>query len=166
MRKIAFETLIWSAAISATALAAPATKTPAKSTPKSGAKPTTSAKPTAKPTTKPTAAKPVAPKTAVPKAVAATPAQAEGPLYQNNLQKLALGKLPDEFLILGGEFSLIKDGDNVVIELPSDPIDAFGLLYGPTVKSEGTVASARFFGTKKGRRMPSFARRRFWHQRL
>lgn len=149
MRKIAFETLIWSAAISATALAAPATKTTAKAMPKSGVKPATSAKPTAKPTIKPTDSKPVAPK------IAASAQEAE-PLYQNDLQKFAPGKLPDEFLVLGGEFSLVKDGDNVLIELPSDPIDAFGLLYGPTIKSEGAVASARFFGTKKGRRMPSF----------
>ena len=142
MRKIAFETLIWSAAISATALAAPTTKTPAKPAPKT--------------TTKPATPKPAA-KTPAPQAAPqALPVQVAAPLYQNDLQKFEAGKLPDEFLVLGGEFSLVKDGDNVLIELPSDPIDAFGLLFGPTVKNEGVVASARIFGTKKGRRMPSF----------
>jgi hypothetical protein len=83
-------------------------------------------------------------------------AQTTGPLYQNDLQKLQAGKLPDEFLVLGGDFSLVKDADNIVIELPAEPIDAFGLLYGPTFKNEGAVASARAFGTKKGRRAPAF----------
>ncbi len=162
MRKIAFETIIWSAAISATALAAPTAKNAAKAaspkSTKSGVKPATTvkpvvAKPTTKPMTKPIVAKPAAPTATAPKTEAAPPA---GPLYQNDLQKLAPGKMPDEFLVLGGEFSLVKDGDNVLIELPADPIDAFGLLYGPTMKNEGAVASARIFGTKKGRRMPSF----------
>jgi hypothetical protein len=170
MRKIALKTLLFSSALSAPLLAA---STPPTSKAKAPAK-TSKAKPkatstkkvvtpvkakskTVKPTTKPAtnpAVKPVATKTAPVKATVA--AQATGPLYQNDLQKLEAGKLPDEFLVLGGDFSIVKDADNVLIELPAEPIDAFGLLYGPTFKNEGSTASARFFGTKKGRRAPAF----------
>lgn len=168
MRKIAFKTLLLSVAFGAPVLAdttAPASKAkaPAK-TNKAKPKATSSkkavtpaksktAKPTSKPATKP-AVKPVATKIAPIKTAVA--AQATGPLYQNDLQKLAAGKLPDEFLVLGGDFLIAKDADNVLIELPAEPIDAFGLLYGPTFKNEGSTASARFFGTKKGRRAPAF----------
>lgn len=167
MRKIALETLLWSAAISASALAAPTSKNPVKSsTAKSGSK--SAVKPVAKPATKPStkpaakaivkpAAKPLVQATPVQTTPAQpAPAQPAAALYQNDLQKFQAGKLPDEFLVLGGEFSLVKEGENVLIELPADPIDAFGLLYGPTIKNEGTTASARIFGTKKGRRMPAF----------
>lgn len=109
-----------------------------KAAPKPAAKPTS--KPTPKPTPKPTAA---------PKPT--------GPLYQNDLEKLTPGAVPGEFLVLGGEFTVVKDEKNNVIELPGEPVDAFGLLFGPTIKKEPAMARLRSFGTKKGRRAPSFA---------
>ncbi len=148
MRNIAFKTIAFNAALSAWVMAAPAAKAPQKSTvtkpaaKPAVAKPAVEKSPKAKPATKPVVSQ-----------VAAVPA---APLYLNDLQKLQPGKLPDEFLVLGGEFSLVKDGDNILIELPSDPIDAYGLLFGPPVKNEGAIASARIFGTKKGRRAPAF----------
>lgn len=173
MRKIALQTSLFTVALGATVFAAstaPKTKTTTKTTAKAASKktaakstakskapakaaPKSTSKPTSKTTVKTTTKVIVKPSTVTTKPVVA---QATGPLYQNDLQKLQSGKLPDEFLVLGGEFSLVKDADNVVIELPAEPIDAFGLLYGPTIKNEGAVASARVFGTKKGRRAPAF----------
>jgi hypothetical protein len=166
MRKIAFKTLLLSVALGApvpAATTAPASKAKApaktsKAKPKATstkkvAAPVKAKSKTAKPTTKP-AVKPAATKSTPVKATVAAPAT--GPLYQNDLQRLEAGKLPDEFLVLGGDFLIAKDADNVLIELPAEPIDAFGLLYGPTFKNEGSTASARFFGTKKGRRAPAF----------
>ena len=98
-------------------------------------------KPAPKPTNKPTAKPAAKPTTPV--------------LYQNDLEKLAPGKPPAEFLILGGEFSLVKDVGNTVLELPGEPVESFGLMFGPTLKQSG-LARARFFGTSKGRRAPAF----------
>ncbi|HVF10988.1 MAG TPA: hypothetical protein VNA16_09315 [Abditibacteriaceae bacterium] len=69
------------------------------------------------------------------------------------------GKPPPEFLILGGKFAVVKDGTNSLLELPGEPVDTFGLLFGPTLKSS-TQASvnvrARISGTALGRRSPAF----------
>ncbi len=120
----------------------PAPKKPVKSAPKTASK--TALKPAPKATPKPTT-KPV------PKA-APTPV---GPLYQNDLEKLAVGKLPSEYMVLSGEFALVKDENNTVLELPGEPVDAFGLLFGPSLKV-GNMVKARVFGTSKGRRTPAF----------
>lgn len=78
------------------------------------------------------------------------------PLYQNNFEKSELDKIPDEFLVLDGQFAVKAEGDNRFLELPGAPLDTFGALFGPTEK-EGTTVSARVFGTAKGRRYPTFA---------
>jgi hypothetical protein len=77
-------------------------------------------------------------------------------LYQNDFEKAAIGKVPDEFLVLDGGFAVKEDGGNKFLELPGAPLDSFGVLFGPTEK-ENVAVSARIFGTAKGRRMPAFA---------
>src|SRR5262249_15033251 len=47
------------------------------------------------------------------------------------------------------------DGKNKFLELPGAPLDSFGVLFGPTEKSDLEV-NARIFGTNKGRRYPTF----------
>ena len=127
-----------SCAVSA-AVKKPAVKKPVKPSPIKCSSCTPAVKAAVKPAPKPVA-KPAAP-----------------PLYQNDLEKLMAGKLPPEFLVLGGEFALVKDGANTVIELPGEPAEAFGLLFGPTIKEGGVSATARAFGIKIGRRAPAFA---------
>ena len=76
-------------------------------------------------------------------------------LFKNDFEKAEVGKLPDELMVLGGEFMVKSDGTNKFLELPGAPLDSYGLQFGPTEK-EDVVVSARVFGTAKGRRAPTF----------
>jgi hypothetical protein len=84
------------------------------------------------------------------------PLQAGEPLYANNFEKAAVDKVPDDFLVLEGEFRVKQEGGNKFLELPGAPLDTFGVLFGPTEKKGWTV-TARILGTAKGRRAPSFS---------
>src|SRR5262245_25086531 len=83
-------------------------------------------------------------------------AQQAKPLYQNDFEQAALDKVPDDFLVLDGQFAVKEEGGNKFLELPGAPVDAYGVLFGPTEKESITV-SARVLGTAKGRRYPTFA---------
>src|SRR5262245_11187177 len=83
-------------------------------------------------------------------------AQPAKPLYENDFEKAALDKVPDDFLVLDGRFAVKEESGNKFLELPGAPLDTFGVLFGPTEK-EGAAVSARIFGTGKGRRYPTFA---------
>jgi hypothetical protein len=83
-------------------------------------------------------------------------AQQAKPLYENDFEKAIVDKVPDDFLVLDGQFAVKEEGGNKFLELPGAPLDTFGLLFGPTEK-EGTAVSARIFGSGKGRRYPTFA---------
>ena len=78
------------------------------------------------------------------------------PLYQNNFEPLPVGKLPEEFMVLAGEFTVQAEGANKFVDLPGAPLDTFSFLFGPAVGADTAVA-ARIFGTGKGRRFPTFA---------
>ena len=78
------------------------------------------------------------------------------PLFENNFEQAEVGKVPDGFLVLDGEFGVKEEGGNKFLELPGAPLDNFGVLFGPTTKTDVAV-SARINGTKKGRRFPTFA---------
>src|SRR5438094_6465790 len=77
-------------------------------------------------------------------------------IYENDFDKAELDKVPDDFLVLDGQFAVKEAGGNKFLELPGAPLDAYGVLFGPTGK-EGIAVSARIFGTGKGRRYPTFA---------
>src|SRR5438874_2277511 len=83
-------------------------------------------------------------------------AQENKPLFETNFDKAELDKVPDDFLVLDGQFAVKEEGGNKFLELPGAPLDSFGALFGPTEKG-GTAVSARIFGTAKGRRYPTFA---------
>src|SRR5216110_3065495 len=83
-------------------------------------------------------------------------AQTAQPIYQNNFEKAELDKVPEEFLVLDGQFAVKEEGGNRFLELPGAPLDTFGILFGPTA-TDGHAVSARVFGTGKGRRYPTFA---------
>lgn len=75
--------------------------------------------------------------------------------YANNFENAEAGKLPDEFMVLGGEFVVKADGTNQFLELPGAPLDSFAAQFGSADK-ENISVSARVFGTARGRRTPSF----------
>ena len=87
---------------------------------------------------------------------AVAPLQAAEPLYKNDFEGAELDKAPAEVMIMAGTFEVKKDDAGKVLELPGEPLDTFGMLFGPSSK-EDVTASARFFGTKKGRKFPTFA---------
>src|SRR3954467_3516409 len=76
--------------------------------------------------------------------------------YENNFEKADLNKVPDDMLVLDGEFAVKEEGGNKFLELPGAPLDTFGIVFGPT-QTNGVAVSARIFGTGKGRRFPTFA---------
>ena len=86
---------------------------------------------------------------------AACSADAPKPLYANDFEKAEVGKVPEEFMVLGGEFTVKEDAGNKFLELPGAPLDSYGVQFGPS-ESADVVVSARVFGTAKGRRMPTF----------
>ena len=80
---------------------------------------------------------------------------ADAPLYRNDFESAEVGKTPADFMVMAGAFIVKTEAGGKCLELPGEPLDAFGLLFGPVQKGDLT-ASARFFGTKKGRKFPSF----------
>ncbi|MEP6668932.1 MAG: hypothetical protein ABJF10_07265 [Chthoniobacter sp.] len=83
------------------------------------------------------------------------PLCAAEPLYKNDFESAEVGKMPSEMMVMAGAFEVKQDKDGKYLELPGEPLDTFGLLFGPSVKDD-VSASARFFGTKKGRKFPTF----------
>lgn len=76
-------------------------------------------------------------------------------LYSNDFEKAEVGKLPDDFLSLNGEFAVKAEGVNKLLELPGAPLDSFAVQFGPT-ESTNVAVTARILGTAKGRRYPTF----------
>jgi len=87
--------------------------------------------------------------------LAALTTYAAEPLYQTNFEKIKTGEVPDDFLVLDGDFAVKQSNGNKYLELPGAPLDAFGFMFGPSAR-HGNEISARMFGTKKGRRYPVF----------
>jgi len=88
----------------------------------------------------------------IPAVVDAADAQ---PLYQNDFESTQPGQVPKDFLVTSGGFEVQVEGGNKVLELPGAPLDTFGLLFGPS-QPVGVIASGRFFGSKQGRKFPTF----------
>src|SRR5882757_7640298 len=85
----------------------------------------------------------------------ALPLCAAEPIYKNDFESLPVDKAPADVMIMAGTFEVKQDGAGKVLELPGEPLDTFGMLFGPSSKDD-VSASARFFGTKKGRKFPTF----------
>jgi hypothetical protein len=77
------------------------------------------------------------------------------PLYTNNFESAPVGKPPEGMMVMSGDFTVKQDAEGKFLELPGEPLDTFGLLFGPSTAADVT-ASARFFGTKTGRKYPTF----------
>src|SRR4051812_47826563 len=76
-------------------------------------------------------------------------------LYENNFEKEQVGKVPEDFLVLDGGFTVKEEAGNKFLELPGSPLDSYSVQFGPT-ESSNIVVSARLNGTAKGRRFPTF----------
>lgn len=80
---------------------------------------------------------------------------ADAPLYRNDFESAEMEKTPPDFMVMAGTFIVKPEARGKCLELPGEPLDTFGLLFGQSQRGDLT-ASARFFGTKKGRKFPSF----------
>jgi hypothetical protein len=83
-------------------------------------------------------------------------AQAAGPLVQEDFEKAKPDEVPEEFLVLDGNWAVKDAGGNKVIELPGAPLDSFGALFGPA-QVDGVVLTARAKSERAGRKYPAFA---------
>ena len=88
-------------------------------------------------------------------AVMAARLHAATTVYENDFERAVIGKVPEEFLVLHGDFTVKAEGTNYFLELPGAPLDSFGLLLGPAQKEESSM-SAKIFGSSQGRRSPVF----------
>jgi hypothetical protein len=88
-------------------------------------------------------------------ALAALPLVAAEPLFKNDFEAETVDKAPAGVMIMAGTFEVKQDGAGKVLELPGEPLDTFGMLFGPSAKDD-VSASARFYGSKKGRKFPTF----------
>src|ERR1043165_2248798 len=67
----------------------------------------------------------------------------------------AAADVPEDFMVLNGEFKVVDDGGNKVLELNPVPLDTYSFLFGPTGK-EGFAVRARLKSATKGRQAPTF----------
>ena len=80
---------------------------------------------------------------------------AAGTGYVNDFSTAAVGKPPADVQIAGGAFVVAERDGNKLLELPGEPLDTCGLLYGPAQPPEAS-ASARIQGESMGKRFPEF----------
>src|SRR4051812_15786278 len=52
-------------------------------------------------------------------------------LYENDFQKAEVGKVPEDMMVLDGNFSVKAEGTNKFLELPGAPLDSFAVQFGP-----------------------------------
>jgi hypothetical protein len=77
------------------------------------------------------------------------------PTYENNFESAPAEKAPEGAMAIAGDFMVKQEGGNKFLELPGEPLDTFGILFGPAGQGD-LVARAKFFGTKTGRKFPAF----------
>ena len=82
-------------------------------------------------------------------------AHGEEAVYANDFESSEVGRAPKDFLVIAGAFTVQEDGGKKFLELPGSPLDTFGVLFGPA-KMDGLSVTAKFFGTKAGRKFPAF----------
>ena len=76
-------------------------------------------------------------------------------VYRNDFQTNQAGKLPEDMLVLDGNFSIKSEGTNKFLQLPGAPLDTFSVQFGP-IQTNPACVSAVIRSTAKGRRAPSF----------
>ena len=63
------------------------------------------------------------------------------PLFSENFDAAEVGKLPAGFTSFAGAFKVAEEGGKKFLELPGAPLDTFGVLFGPTEKSDIAVSA-------------------------
>jgi hypothetical protein len=76
-------------------------------------------------------------------------------LFKSDFESANVGSLPEELMVLAGEFSVSDIGGNKALELPGNPLEDFGALFGPA-ESDGIAVRARVFSESPKRLAPRF----------
>jgi hypothetical protein len=76
-------------------------------------------------------------------------------LFKSDFELANADSVPEELMVLGGQFSVKDIGGNKVLELPGNPLDDFGALFGPA-ESDGIAVRARIRSESSKRLAPRF----------
>ena len=73
--------------------------------------------------------------------------------YVNDFEKAEAGGMPQEMMVLAGEFTVAQEGGNKFLLLPGSPLESFGVLVGP---EQARSCGARIRAKSSGKRTPEF----------
>jgi len=77
--------------------------------------------------------------------------------YEQNFEKIQEGRLPDDFFVLDGRFSVQQRNARKCLILPGNPVGEFGFLFGPRFGLETMELSYSCLGGVKSRRHSVFS---------
>jgi hypothetical protein len=80
---------------------------------------------------------------------------ADNVLFETDFESANADSVPEELMILAGQFSVKEIGGNKVLELPGNPLEDFGALFGPA-ELDGVVVRARIRSESTKRLAPRF----------
>jgi len=88
-----------------------------------------------------------------------SPAQAPAPTtrtaYVNDFENAEVGNVPEDMLVVAGQFAVRKEGGSAFLELSGAPVNSFGVLLGPENTADA-ICGARILATRTGKRFPEF----------
>jgi hypothetical protein len=76
-------------------------------------------------------------------------------LFKSDFESVSVDSVPEELMILAGQFSVKEIGGNKVLELPGNPLEDFGALFGPA-QSDSVAVRARVRSESTKRLAPRF----------
>jgi hypothetical protein len=76
-------------------------------------------------------------------------------LYKEDFESANADSVPEELMVLAGQFFVREIGGNRVLELPGNPLEDFGALFGPA-ESDGIAVRARIRSESTKRLAPRF----------
>jgi hypothetical protein len=82
-------------------------------------------------------------------------APADKVLFKSDFESARADSVPEELMVLAGQFSVKEIGGNKALELPGTPLEDFGALFGPA-ESDGVAVRARVRSESTKRLAPRF----------
>jgi hypothetical protein len=76
-------------------------------------------------------------------------------LFKSDFESASADSVPEELMVLAGQFSVKEAGGNKALELPGTPLEDFGALFGPA-ESGGVAVRARVRSESTKRLAPRF----------
>jgi hypothetical protein len=76
-------------------------------------------------------------------------------LFKSDFESASADSVPEELMVLAGQFSVKEIGGNKALELPGTPLEDFGALFGPA-ESGGVAVRARVRSESTKRLAPRF----------